>query len=284
MINGMLDSIKFHKIIVSLYTFLLNRLNRNVEAYIFVATTGRSGSASLTKIFSGVKEAVSLHEPYPIVFCDDFEKDSKNSGMLSLSDRKIINIKRAAIGKKIYIETNHLFIKTFYKYVISSLPANKIKIIHLVRDTEMVASSFYRIGSIPGKPRNGNDYLLDPAAKNNEIVLPELFDNDSEFSHDFYKCLWYWYEIEARTYKIKNSINNSISWYFLKTESINDKDKIIDLMKFLNIDITEDILSTVGTHSNKKLHRNIHELEFDVKEKHKHFKKLLISHGLDYEF
>jgi len=44
----------------------------------------------------------------------------------------------------------------------------------------------------------GNDWYIDWRAPTNRIQVPDLLKKGGPFDHDFYRCLWYWYEIEAR--------------------------------------------------------------------------------------
>lgn len=260
------------------YDKYLNFRNRKVQAYVFIATTGRSGSLSLRKIFSGVKDCVSLHEPYPVMLNSDIERSRMGNDLISIYDKKLVYIKRAAINKRFYVESNHLLVKNFFHTIADKLPCSKIKIIHLVRDPVKVASSFYMINTIPGKTKNGKLYLIDPSNNNNEIQLSELLEENGEYSHDFYKCLWYWYEVEARINKLK-SLYKKIDWFTIKTESLNDICIVTEMMKFVGIPMTDDILALVGSKLNLKSKQKVNALDVDVEEKHDNFKRLMAAKG-----
>src|SRR5690554_4902844 len=82
------------------------------QAYVFVVTTGRSGSASLANTVKSSSKVFSVHEPYPIL-----------NNSLNLTGRRyrawisfqfhLIKVPLIAFsrikGKAIYLETNHLF-------------------------------------------------------------------------------------------------------------------------------------------------------------------------------
>jgi len=277
MIN--LNSIKYNPNIVALLNRILDFLCQNVNAYIFVATTGRSGSDSLSRIFDVVEDAVCYHEPYPIMF-NDYPKGTNRKDYFEKIFFRIkrINIKRAAIGKKCYVETNHQFVKNFISYAIKSFE-NKIKIIHLVRDPVRVATSFYAINSIPGKTKRGKYYLIDPEDPENLIKLPELYNGDQNYKHDYYKCLWYWYEIEAKILRNKNKYQNII-WYTLNTNDLNIKNEIIKMLKKFNLAFDyKKLESLIGIRANPKVSEKVNKIDnIDCELMHKKLINLIKIH------
>ena len=69
----------------------------------------------ISKIFENCYNTISLHEPYPV--CNDgpmyeFLKGNSNS-MDIVAEEKYKDILIKQTNKKIYIETNHCFIKCF---------------------------------------------------------------------------------------------------------------------------------------------------------------------------
>ncbi len=173
--------------------------NNELEKLIFTATTGRSGTTSLTALFAAVPGSVSYHEPYPIMNGEWLHKASYGEiAEVEAYFRKVksIYIRRAAAGARYYLEANHLFIKTFIAAALEEF-GSKIEIIHLVRPAAEVAESIYRIRNWPGTA-DGNKWWLDYRAPNNLIPVADLLDADPALSHPFYKALWYWYEAEAR--------------------------------------------------------------------------------------
>lgn len=246
--------------------FIVNRvLNyqcRNVKGYIFVATTGRSGSNSLAKIFDAVDDGVCFHEPHPIMY-DDFSGSSDKGRYFDrLFEIKKVYIKRAARLHRYYIETNHQFIKNFAQRTVAAF-GEKIKIIHLVRSPIEVAMSFYRINSIPGKSARGQLYLLDPAADNNILDLRDTLFNNKSFSHDLYKCFWYWYEIEARIVAL-NNLYSTVPLFRLETLDLNNYAPLERMFHTLDISFSPDKLeSLVGSKENAKLDQKSRKLDSD---------------------
>jgi hypothetical protein len=58
-------SLKHNDLVAALAMPVLSSLTRRLERVIFTATTGRSGTMTLAKLFSIVPDCVALHEPGP---------------------------------------------------------------------------------------------------------------------------------------------------------------------------------------------------------------------------
>lgn len=265
--------LKYNSLTVATYNALLRYRCRNVRAYIFVATTGRSGSESLSKIFEAAGDAVCFHEPYPIMY-NDYPKGTDPKRYFEERFKKVkqINIKRSAVGHQYYVETNHQFAKNFLPYAASCF-GNKIRIIHLVRNPVQVAISFYSIGSIPGKSEQGKLYLIDPEDEANRIQVADILLSDADYSHDYYKCLWYWYELETRVCEWKRRFAR-VKWVQIQTDDLNDVEAMRRMFRGLDVDVDEaKLASLVGVRLNSKFEEK--EKTIDIDECEAMHKKLL---------
>jgi len=249
---GLVEALKNSPLVIGMYERMLNIRCRTVEAYIFVATTGRSGTDSLRKIFEAADNAVTTHEPYPMMLSDYPDPATKREYFDRLFHRrKTINIKRAAAGHRYYIETNHQFVKNFFEPSVAYF-GDKLRVIHVYRDPVRVASSFYAMDSIPGKEGTGREYLLDPTEEDNLIQANDLFTEGPSFSHELYRCIWYWYEIEARVKKYKAE-HPEIKWSAIATEELNDKTALVRMFNQLDVGFSMETLDRmVGARVNKK--------------------------------
>ena len=270
----MMAWLKYNKLSYWLYYNYLKLRNYNINCYVFVATTGRSGTNSLCNLFSASPKVISLHEPCPVMFSDNSDFTDKEQLALSSSKRKLLSILSYAANNKVYIEASHLFIKNFSNIVLSFLPKGKLRFVHLKRAPIEVAESFYQIGSIPGKTARGIRYLLDPKKCDNLLKVPELF-TDTSYSHDFYKCLWYWYEIEKRVEKLKKS-NPEILWMNITTESLNDRNTLVDLVRFVGLSKSDvQFCEKFKEKSNDKKNEKTTPIDFNSFEMNERFKNLL---------
>ncbi len=237
-------ALKRNPVTVTLYNAWLDFFCRNVEGYIFVATTGRSGTTSLARVFETVVDgAICLHEPPPVMHSNyprvqGIDRDEYFRRLFCILKRT--HIKRAAAGHRYYLETNHQFIKNFAAPAIEYF-GSKTRIIHLKRDPVSVAASFLAIDSVPVKTKRGHYYMLDLNESTNIIRIPELSDDSSEFGHDLYKCLWYWYETEARVRAMKERYPNVV-WVDVTTDQLNDRAALETMFDRLGIPVSADRL------------------------------------------
>jgi len=252
----MLKGLIYNTFTAALINVYYNLKTRNVKSYIFVATTGRSGTLTLVDIFSRLPNCTALHEPYPAMH--DNILQAANYGDEQLVDRfykirKSVNIRRDASGSEYYLEANHLFIKTFIEQAASDF-GNRLKVIHLVRDPTKVANSIYTLQDQPGT-EEGNRWWLDYRAPTNLISISDILDNDSEFSHPYYKALWYWFETEVRIALWKQRLSH-IPFVFFKTEDFSDESKLNQLFLSLDISAPESFANQV---SHTKSHARSHQ-------------------------
>ncbi|MBU0985585.1 MAG: hypothetical protein KKA42_17065 [candidate division Zixibacteria bacterium] len=249
---GLTESLKYNSFTAGLYNLILNIRTTGVDGYVFVATTGRSGSESLSKIFQAADRAVCLHEPYPIMLTMPKDPSQREEYFETrFRQRKRINVKRSAAKYRYYVETNHQFVKNFIVPAVGEF-GDKMRIVHLHRDPVKVATSFLSIDSIPGKTPTGIHYLLDPADESNRIRIVDLLNGDPAFSHDFLRCVWYWYEIETRTREYRTRFSN-VPWFSLNTEQLNDEASLVAMFETLRIVYDPERLKTlVGSRENTK--------------------------------
>jgi hypothetical protein len=205
-------------------------LCRSVKSFIFVATTGRSGSQTLYHLCKNVPGCASFHEPFPEMRGDilsAYNQDEEQRVLKFFKDFKLPAIYKASLKKEWYVETNHTFIKCFADAAVEEF-GHRLKVIHMVRDRHEVARSWLNRGSIPGQ----GSWLLELDAPRNLIQFNELRVQNDRFDHDYFKCLWYWYEIEARIHQFKQH-HPEIQVFPLKTEELNDVDRVLFLFEAL---------------------------------------------------
>jgi hypothetical protein len=241
-------ALKRHPLVVSAYTRWLEARTSETRTFAFVASTGRSGTNTLADLFDGLPRCVALHEPYPAMTTRPVDVPEDVWPPFST---KVVNILRAAAGNELYLETNHQFLKNFAEPAVAYF-GDRIRVIHLVRDPISVASSFYSIGSIPGVSRLGMAYLLDPRRPDNVLAMGDAFEPGREFEHPLYRCLWYWYETEARVIRLRQQ-HPGLQVFSLRTDGLNDPGTVASLADFLGVPKLKDTLLTrTGLRSNLK--------------------------------
>ena len=222
-----------------------------MRAFIFVATTGRSGTTTLQRLFATVPNCASVHEPHPVMNGEILRAANEGDDSYVRRQfrlRKLPHIYWRAKLKDWYVETNHLFIHCFAHHAISTL-GPRVRVIHLVRNASDVAVSCLTSGSIPGTIC-GNQWCGDYRAPRNVIKIADLLEHDTRFSTDYFKCLWYWYETEARLAQFRREYP-SIPVYDVSTPDLNDHDRISTVLQAIGMDVDHAHLGTViGTRAN----------------------------------
>lgn len=230
---------------------LYSRLYPLRGKYLFVLSTGRCGTNSLERILSPVDCISCFHEPHPQMlnkYPDKINKELYFNFLFHFSKR--FSIERKVKTAEIYCETNHMFNKTFGHFAIEQYK-DRICLIHLFRNPVEVAYSIYKVGVIPGGSGVGTLWYLNPKDSDNNIQIYDLLSSD-QFDHDFYKCVWYWYESEMRTKKIKDQYP-LLNIFELDLADINDEKVIRRLFENFNMTFSEDKLQNcIGTHTNHK--------------------------------
>jgi len=194
----------------------------SVERFVFVATTGRSGTKTLTRICRRVPGCRAFHEPYPIMNGEvlDAAAHGRDGEVRWHWERvKSINVLRKAAGSRYYVETNHQFVKTFARHALEAL-AGRVAIVHLVRDPIAVARSIDALRDHPGTA-TGNAWWLDPRGGANVIRIADALERDPRYAHPFHRALWYWYEVEARVARLKDE-HPDVPCEVLRTEELSD--------------------------------------------------------------
>jgi hypothetical protein len=244
--------LKHHAMTRGVLESLLQIRCRNTKAFVFVANPGRSGSKTLADIFAGVPGLAVSHEPTPKMTFEPEWGTSQEQNLRALFfEKKIFYVMRAAAGHSHYIETNHLFIKTFAEHAIGYF-GDRIRIIHLRRDPVSVALSFYRLGEIAGQSEVERRYMLDPLAADNIVPGAFLLEPKSPYGHEFYRNLWYWYEVEARIAAARRK-HPRTRWIDFHTDDLNRPVAVRALCEQLEIVAhVEQILDRVGTRSNSR--------------------------------
>lgn len=254
---NILNTIKVNHATALLARIIGRILCSTINSFTFVATTGRSGTHTLERLFSTIPDAASFHEPHPSmngIILREFNEGNKKYVEREFILRKLPNIYWSAKIKKFYIEANHLFIKCFADFSFKYFK-NRLQVLHLHRNPIQVALSYYLRGCIPGKDniKNSNlrgiDWLIDPKAKENLIQICNII-NEYPFTHDFYKLIWYCYETEARIINFKKKYPE-VPVYYFDTDNLNNIDAVKDLFTYFNFPITDELHAMVGIKSDK---------------------------------
>ena len=262
----------------------LQVMTRGLERVIFTATTGRSGTMTLSTLFSLVPGCAAFHEPHP--FMNGSVLKAASYGDDAFVDRayarvKSVNILRAAVGHRYYMESNQLFVKTFVRQAFAEF-GERMAVVHLVRSPVDVAMSLYCLQQIPGTGV-AEIWWLDHRAPTNVLQIADLLDSDPEFSHPFYRALWYWYEVEMRFARWRDRLPSMKVAHF-DAEWFNDRQRVFQLFDELGLDYERSKLESavIRKEHTKSTLKVLPPLASSTAERmDQSFQALLHSRGLD---
>ena len=157
---------------------------------IFTITTGRSGTRHLAWALGCFRDVDARHEPKPS-FSSAFRTvcAAPETAAEFWRTHKLPSI--ASTKKPIYAETSHLACKGFLESLIAL--GYRPDLIHLHRDPREVATSLWRLDSVPGRTSKGVKYNLAPT---DPCFL--ALQGDTQGWHDYQLCYWYCLEIGER--------------------------------------------------------------------------------------
>jgi hypothetical protein len=235
---------------------------KNVERFIFCATTGRSGTKTLSAVLAAGQSVVSTHEPFPAMNSHVLRAAAagrQRPVRLAWSRLKVPNVLKAARGHRVYAETNHQFVKVFADFAYEEF-GTRLAVIHLVRDRLAVAQSMYEIGQVPGTPASSR-WLPDPAAPTN--VVPFEMASARGLTHPLHRCLWYCLETEARADALRRRLTPECTWVEINVDELSSKHGLERLDEALDLRLQDNAPELGRKRFNRKPKRERRRLSSD---------------------
>lgn len=162
----------------------------NSKRLIFTVSAGRSGTHFLTRLFRYLPGMDVFHENNTPHFHDHMRaaQEDPNHARKFLNDEKLPFIE--SLKKPIYAETSHLFCKGFLEPLLELGVVPDLVL--LSRDRRKIATSLFRLGTIPARQEKALQFYLKPDDPG--VVTMEDWNSWS----DYQLCYWYVLEIERR--------------------------------------------------------------------------------------
>lgn len=230
---------------------VLRRACKDVERFIFCATTGRSGTKTLCAVLAAGQDVVAAHEPFPAMNSHVLlaaAAGRRRRVRLAWSRLKLPTILRNARRHRIYAETNHQFVKVFAELAHQEF-GPRLSVIHLVRHRLAVAQSMLELGHVPGTPA-ASRWVLDPVAPTN--IVPFSIAAERGLTHPLYRCLWYCLETEARAEALRRTLSPTSSWVDIDVESLNTTEGLQRLDEALDLRLSRSAFELARQRLNRK--------------------------------
>ena len=222
------------------------------KQYIFSINPGRSGSKYLSSILATAKGVLAAHEPEPKMIGDILRLVEEKNYAESYDERiyKAKTVNKLLLNSSCftYVETNHMFIKTFFDVVINEL--QNTKVIFLKRNIVDTLHSFYQLGYFSERNKAWKDWMISPYAVTSAI--PCMLDENEK--DEIGLSMAYIIDIYARGYRFINE-HPDISVFHITLDDLNNEEKVLELFKELNVVPTEDTLLQIGKKTNSRAHK-----------------------------
>ena len=153
----------------------------NEKNIVFTITAGRTGTETLSRVFSTIPGVYSTHEPRPAYheILYDAQTDPVLSVAFMLYKARAIN----RVHSQYYLETSHVFCKGFFEPCIALGLCPSFVIV--TRDLRKTAISLLGKTAVPNRTEAGKSYLIHP--DNFSYVT---LDSWADLS-DYELCYWY---------------------------------------------------------------------------------------------
>lgn len=213
--------------------------------YIFCISTGRCGTDYLASLFGSLRQTSAYHEQIPLLHNDimrAYLKGNKKPLQHTFPEKmKTIHLDHG----NLYVDTSHIFIKSFGWEIPNHIPHEEIGVVILKRDREKVAQSTQRVHSGPFSYL-GRKWIIVP--NGNNCISPPISYGVYTIYRMLLKC--YWFLIQAPIinkpypkFFLKKSLS-LLRWYYDETYALAKKYRSL-YPKLTYIDVTLEELNTV---------------------------------------
>ncbi len=222
------------------------------KQYIFSINTGRAGSEYLSDILATAKSVWAAHEPNPQMIGKYLKLICENDYQSTYKDRRFKADEVKKIIKKSlktnYIETNHMFIKTFFDVVVNEL--DNIKVVFLKRNIVDTLHSFYQLGYFSDRNEAWKDWMVSPYART--AAIPCFLEEDEK--DDIGLSLAYLIDIYERGYRFMEQYPQ-IPVFQIELQDLNNVEKVKELFVNLNLTSTQTTFNVTGQRKNNRKER-----------------------------
>lgn len=226
---------------------------------VFSINSGRSGSDYLFRLLSTARNAAAYHEPRPSMAGSRMSKvPATNPGIGDRLFYAVMYVKKfqkvRAIREvikslpddKIYVETNHMFILTFYDVIMNHF--SDVNVVLLRRYLPWVVKSFLDLNMFVPQDSKTKYWTSSP---NSPSAAVEALAPDAEMDQ-VDRCIGYVIDIEARAQRFKRQYPQA-QVIEKRLPDLNTRQHVQDLFDRLSLLPSDETWDVVGqVYNNKK--------------------------------
>lgn len=222
---------------------------------IFCINAGRSGSKYLSRVLSSARHTMSFHEAKPTMSGEYLHWINQYPYEETFERRKIKveaiqEILSSSPKEKIYCETSHMFIKTFFDVAVDAF-GTQMEVIVLRRNLASMLKSFLELGYFSEKNNVWKKWMSSPNAVT--AAIPCIDTDDRLDPCD--RSIAYLIDIEARAQRFCQTYPQ-IKVHSVQIDSFNQLDFVLDFFEQIRLvptKKTDTIYSkTFNTRSKRK--------------------------------
>jgi hypothetical protein len=221
------------------------------ETHVFCINTGRAGSEYLSRLLAGPMPVQSFHEPEPTM-SGPFLRMVESQPLTDTFTARLVKVEAidsfcATTGCRLYCESNHMFIKTFFDVVCARL--RDVRVVHLRRPLSQTLRSFVELAYFTSRNPAWPHWMACPFAKTAAMGYPH-WDLDS-----IDMAIAYLIDIEARADRFKAAYPQ-VPVFETTLALLNLPPVVEDLLDFIDYPLpAADNLARVGLRVNDRLAR-----------------------------
>lgn len=201
---------------------------------VFSINSGRAGSQYLARLLSTGVRVTAFHEPEPTMSGKPLEMTNALPMQATRDVRRAKNdairavLNRMQAGET-YVETNHMFIKTFYDVVLEEFAAQTAVVV-LRRELALVLKSFIEMGYFSPLNSVWEKWMSSPESVNAALPLPMSYSEMDQYD----RSIAYLLDIEARVTRFQQEYPN-VPLYEARVETLSAVRPAASLFRELGI-------------------------------------------------
>jgi len=215
---------------------------------VFSINSGRSGSEFLAQLLGTGEGVHSYHEAPPEMIGAVLDEVNRKPIAHSRDARrfKCAAVRELMRGKSgIFVETNHMFIKTFYDVAVDEF--RDIDVIVLRRELARVVKSFIELCYFTPRNPAWNKWMSIPGGANSAVTPIAPFERMDQYD----RVIAYLVDIEARAIRFAAE-HPHVRLHEVRLESLNHADGIRALFESLRIETTTETWKPDVHHRNER--------------------------------
>lgn len=223
------------------------------RSFVFVISPGRSGSQFVARLLDATADAAAVHEPRPRMNGAFLRGLSEERLAATYARRrvKLVQLLTAVAALPqghTYVETSHMFVKTFYDVVLDYFL--EVKLVHLRRSVPRVMRSFAELGYFSDGSTHWRHWMHDPY-ESEPLLTPAVPRADADA---FDRILAYLADIEARAAMVRQKYPET-PMFAVDLEEIAAPPGARRLVEQLGLEWTDEVAATCGQNANTRRDR-----------------------------